>query len=373
MDPAERLRLLFAKYLSRTCTPGEVAELITLLQRAEADDALSRPMEALWKELRKEALPEYEVDWERMYETIRGSELTVGQQNALHGIENGRMAPHSAEHGRIAQPSAKYPADDAGVIPLTRRPRRILRYAAAAILLLAASSGAYWLYTRESPAPVVASNNIGNRQLLNKKQVIHLPDGSTVILNANSKLDFPKTFSRATRDVYLTGEAYFDVTHRAGQPFLVHTGKITTRVLGTAFDVRAYPADDSIRITVTQGKVQVLKDDIHSMGMLTANQQISYSKLSEAYAKIKQVDVTPVIAWKPREINFDDVTMQQAATELEQRFHVEIVFAKPALKDYRLTATFYEDDTLNEILTVICTVSYSNFTIQDNKITIDGK
>jgi transmembrane sensor len=356
MDSSQRLEWLFAQYLERRCAPEEVEELTTLLQQADAEERLSGPMEELWKKIREDglSLPDYAVDWDKMYEAVRQSEADILTLN--------RRRIH--------------------------RTRRIWYSAAAALVLLLASTAAYRVLTGKGgkdPAPqsvaginsLAGVNNIGRRQLPNKKQVIHLPDGSTVILNTDSKLDYPRAFAGHTRDVYLSGEAYFDITHRVGQPFLVHTGKITTRVLGTAFDVRAYPADDSIRITVTQGKVQVLKEnhrmELLPMGLLTADQQISFSKLTEVCVQNKKVDVTPVIAWKPQEISFDDITMQQAATEIEQRFHVRISFANPVIKDCRVTATFYEDDMLSEILTVICGVSQSDYTIQNNKIIIDGK
>jgi ferric-dicitrate binding protein FerR (iron transport regulator) len=141
--------------------------------------------------------------------------------------------------------------------------------------------------------------------------------------------------------------------------------------LGTAFDIKAYPGDESIEVTVTHGKVQVLREN-KSMGLLTANQQISFSKKTEEYAQ-KQVNAAAIIAWAPDEISFDDLTMQEVARQLEQRFSVVIDFANPAIRNCRVTATFSGDDKLTEMLTVICGVSQSNYTIQNNKIIIDGK
>lgn len=339
MDSSQRLERLFALYLAQCCTPEEVEELTALLQQADAEDTLSGPMEELWRKIRENEQP-YAVDWDKMYEAVTHTRRPI------------------------------------------YRTRRIWYSAAAALVLLLTSAGAYWVFSGRSSASqpmagIHSPTGIDERRLLDKKQVIHLSDGSTVILNTNSKLEYARTFEGHTRDVYLIGEAYFDIAHRAGQPFLVHTGNITTRVLGTAFDVRAYPSDDSIRITVTQGKVQVLKENRHKtllpVGLLTANQQISFNKLTEACVQNKKVDVTPVIAWKPQEISFDDITMEQAATRIEQRFKVQIVFANPAIRNCRLTATFYDDDRLSEILTVICGVSQSDYTIQNNKIIIDGK
>ena len=335
-----RLQLLFSKYLQRSCTAEEVEELIGLLQEANAEEGLSGPMEALWQKL-KEDPTEYPVDWDKMYGMIRQTEEDL---LFLNHRRNSRV-------------------------------RRGWYRAAAAVTVLLLSSALYWVISgkgNNSPGQALPLKGIAEiQQAPNKKQIIHLPDGSTVILNADSKLDYPTVFAGKTREVWLSGEGYFDIVHLSRQPFLVHTGKITTRVLGTAFNIRAYPGDEAIEVTVTRGKVQVERENM-KVGMLTANQQISFSKKTEEYVR-KQVDTKPVIAWKPDEISFDDITMLEAAMQIGKRFNTIIEFANPAIKDCRVTATFYEVDRMNEIMTVICGVSQSNFTIENNKITINGK
>lgn len=340
MEDVPRLHLLFAKYLQRSCSPEEVEELIGLLQHGKAEESLGGPMEALWQELKEED-GEYPIDWNKMYGVISQTEEDL-------------------------------------VYLSQRRKNRVSRRSlqvAAAVLLLVLSSILYWAANRTTKTSqllaVAEPKDVQAQQFPRKKQIIHLPDGSTVILNENSKLDYPLAFAGKTREVYLSGEGYFDIIHQVNRPFLVHTGKITTRVLGTAFNIRAYPNDEAIEVTVTRGKVQVEKEN-KNMGLLTANQQISFSKKTEEYVQ-KLVDTKPVVAWKPLEISFDDVTMQEATRQIGQRFKMEVEFVNPVIKDCRVTATFYEVDRLNEIMTVICGVSQSNFTIQNNKIIIDGK
>lgn len=249
--------------------------------------------------------------------------------------------------------------------------------AAAVLLLLMMISAAYWALTgngRKSrrQRAVVAAKGVGDiLSALDKKQIIHLPDGSIVILNADSRLDYPDAFTGKYRDVYLTGEGYFDVVHHAWMPFLVHTGKITTRVLGTSFNIKAYPADEAIEVTVTTGKVQV-EEENKNMAALTAEQQISFSKTTAEYVQ-KRVDIKKVTAWKPEEVRLDDVTMEEAAIKIEERFKIFVEFANPAIKSCHVTTTFYEDDLLSEVMTVICGASQSNFAIHDNTVIIDGK
>ncbi|HXO73964.1 MAG TPA: FecR domain-containing protein, partial [Puia sp.] len=154
--------------------------------------------------------------------------------------------------------------------------------------------------------------------------------------------------------------------------FLVHSGALTTRVLGTAFNVRAYPSDKSIEVTVTEGKVQVLEAG-RSMGLLTDNQQIHFDIGTDSFVENKVVNVQPVVAWRPQEIRFDDLTMELVAKQLEQRYKVTVVLANPALRNCRVTAAFYEDDGLDELLSVVCAVSQSTFQVREGVVRIDGK
>jgi ferric-dicitrate binding protein FerR (iron transport regulator) len=204
-----------------------------------------------------------------------------------------------------------------------------------------------------------------------RKRVVRLPDGSTVLLNKDSRLDYPRVFRDTIREVVLSGEAYFDITHLAGRPFIVHTGKLSTRVLGTAFNIRAYPGDKAIAITVTSGKVQV-SNERAAVGFLTADQQMRYDLASATIVKEK-VDVRPLVAWRPSEVSFDDITMEEAARRVGEWLGVTVHFVNPALKDCRVTASFYREDQLEEILTVLCAVNEMSYTIHDKDVSIDGR
>jgi transmembrane sensor len=320
-------------------------ELVALLERADAAGALEAPMHRLWEEL-KTRNAEYAVDWERMY-------------------------------GRISQVE-----DD--LVVLQRRVRPIgRRIAVAASVVVIVAGAILWGISRSREARAIAvaptqTATTTDAGLVSKtmvaedrKRVVHLPDGSTVLLNKNSRLDYPASFSGPTREVVLSGEAYFDVTHLAGRSFVVHTGKLTTRVLGTAFNIRAYPGDKAIAITVTSGKVQV-SNERAAVGLLTADQQMRYDVASSMIIKEK-VDVRPLVAWRPSEVSFDDITMEEAARRVGAWLGVTIHFVNPALKDCRVTASFYREDQLEEILTVLCAVNQMSYTTHDKDVFIDGK
>ncbi len=338
MDQSSRLNFLFEKWLRRKCSPEEVEELVLLLQQDPIPGSLHERLSVLWEKVQEEN-PEYPVDWEGMYQRVIHSEKglpVIGRRN--HGVW--------------------------------------LKVAAAVLILFAGTFTWRYLTTRSAVPEKAGTTEALALQKdkpspVNKKQTIHLPDGSTAILNADSHLDYPSAFTGKTREIYLSGEAYFDIKHDPSKPFLVHTGKIVTRVLGTAFDIRAYPGDETIKVTVTRGKVQVWKEN-KSLGLITANQQISFSKTTEKAIQ-KTVDSKALVAWKPEEVAFNDISMVDAAKRIAERFNVQVEFANPQIKNCRITATFSEDDMLDEMLTVICGVTKCEFTIQNNKIIINGK
>jgi ferric-dicitrate binding protein FerR (iron transport regulator) len=414
MDSSQRLQELFDRYLRRETTSAEVQELVILLGQANAEEALSEPMRKLWEEMKGQSV-EYPVDWDKMYRQVSQVEADLstlqrrreGPSNRPAGFRigwpgrSGHQGRHSEGH-RAKQEAgmARSVAEGIGMAGEGSEagggstegfdePRRIdrLRHRAmvAVFLLLAGTAGYFSIRMSRGSGvhPVAAQRSVvtapvaaattkaaGHVAAEDKKRVVHLPDGSTVLLNRHSTLDYPPDIAGG-REVTLSGEAYFDIVHRTGQPFLVHTGKIVTKVLGTAFNVKAYPGERAIEVTVDHGKVQVLKGR-SSIGLLTDNQQMRYNNDTEGYIS-KDVNIKPVMAWKPAEVVFDDITMEEAARRIGQRFNVTVSFVNSAVKDCRVTATFYLEDDLDQIMTVICGVSQSNFVIKGNTIVIDGK
>jgi len=387
-----------------------------LLGQANAEEALSEPMRKLWEEMKGQPV-EYPVDWDKMYRQVSQTEADLsalqrkreGQSNRPTGFRigwsggrSGHPGRHSEGHrAKLEAGMARSVAEGVGMagegseaggdsMEGFNEPRRIdrLRHRAmvAAFLLLAGTaayfsirmSGGSGVHPAVAAQPAVVTAPVaaattkaaGHVAAEDKKRVVHLPDGSTVLLNRHSTLDYPADIAGG-REVTLSGEAYFDIVHRTGQPFLVHTGKIVTKVLGTAFNIKAYPGEHAIEVTVDHGKVQVLKGR-SSIGLLTDNQQMRYNNDTEGYIS-KDVNIKPVMAWKPEEVVFDDITIEEAARRIGQRFNVTVSFVNAAVKDCRVTATFYLEDDLDEIMTVICAVNQSNFVIKGNTIVIDGK
>lgn len=203
-----------------------------------------------------------------------------------------------------------------------------------------------------------------------QKKQITLPDGTQVWLNEGSELRYSKNFNGKERSVYLSGEAYFDVHHDENKPFLIHTGKVLTTVLGTAFNIKEN--NQTLEVTVTRGKVKV-EDGGKLLSVLSRNQQLSVN-LSDRSATEKMVDAKTVIAWQDTDLLFDDITFAEAVTQLQQRYKVRITFSNDQLKNCRFTGAALDGDQLEKVLKVIC--AFNNATWQtkaDGSIIIDGR
>jgi transmembrane sensor len=204
-----------------------------------------------------------------------------------------------------------------------------------------------------------------------KKQMV-LSDGSKIWLNAGSELKYPEKFNGTTREVFLTGEAYFDIKHDASKAFIVHTGNLVTTVLGTAFDIKANKTDRLIIVTVTRGKVSV-SEGKRLLGLITPNQQISYNKQNKFHVETS-VDASRVIAWQSAELRFEDITFQEAAKILSERFHVKITFNNDKIKACRFSGSALSGKNIDQVLKVICAFNNAHYDHNpDGSISINGK
>jgi ferric-dicitrate binding protein FerR (iron transport regulator) len=241
--------------------------------------------------------------------------------------------------------------------------------AVAAVLLISVTLYLEWpsLQNRLYPSKLTTI-----QAPIDQKSEITLTDGSRVWLNAGSELKYPKIFHGKTREVYLSGEAYFDVRHDAGKPFIIHTGTVLTTVLGTAFNIKEDKNKRTIQVTVTRGKVSVANGN-KLLGVITPNQQISFNTLKAEVVQAT-VNANAVIAWQQSDLHFEDVSFEDAIIQLEQHFNVKISFSNPNLKNCRFTGTSLNGEELEKILKVMCAFNNANYQIKpDGRIVIDGQ
>lgn len=215
---------------------------------------------------------------------------------------------------------------------------------------------------------------------------ITLPDSSVVWLNAGSHIRYAGNFIQKRREVYLDGEAYFDVKQDAGHPFFVHAGNITIKVLGTEFNVRAYQDENRIETTLINGKVQVQiagtpdkKIVLTPDEKLTViNQRFSLSGKSPAKRKelsfqVKEVTpsqtITPIpeVAWLQDKLAFQNEPFAELSKKLERRYAVHIIFRDTSLKEERLTGVF-ENETIQRALKILQMTTPFAYKIQGDTV-----
>ncbi|GHB75223.1 hypothetical protein GCM10007390_31200 [Persicitalea jodogahamensis] len=227
--------------------------------------------------------------------------------------------------------------------------------------------------------PVLERTNDTDHPLL-----ITLADGSSVLLQPDSKLSFPAKFEGRERKVYLSGEAFFEVSKNPNQPFLVYANELLTRVVGTSFRVKAFADQDDIEVVVRTGKVNVSSSSVAADSseeelLLLPNQGVRFSRERLAFEKIDDLTQEKQISQKLSNIErlsfeFSDVPVAQIFKTIEQAYLVEIDFPEEKLKNCYLT-TSLSDEPLPQKLKIICSSlgPDASYAIEGNKISVSAK
>lgn len=213
-------------------------------------------------------------------------------------------------------------------------------------------------------------DNISNNQLIipfgNRSKVI-LNDGTSVWLNAGSRLIYPSKFTGNRREVVLFGEAYFEVAKNKDFPFVVKTSAIEVKVLGTKFNVSAYPEDNVIQTVLIEGGVAIQKNGAGIFDkdlLLSPNQMASFDKVAMD-AKVTNVDAGSYIIWTEGLLKFDDLEMCRVLKRLERYYNVHIVYADPSIGSQRITGKLDLNKDLMKVLEYLSKVSSTEFTQMD--------
>ena len=192
-----------------------------------------------------------------------------------------------------------------------------------------------------------------------------LADGTQVWLNAESRLEFPDRFNGNTREVRLEGEAYFEVKRDAKRPFIVHTDYLTTRVLGTAFNVRARSRRDA-SVTLVSGRVQVGAGDLAKV--LSPGEQAA---LSGSQLAVKSVDTYPIIQWKEGFFYFDNQSLFFIMQELARWYGVNVSFDDTSKMQVRLHFVVERSKSLREAIANLNALGVVHAEIEGNMVIIN--
>ncbi|MDN5210399.1 FecR domain-containing protein [Fulvivirgaceae bacterium BMA12] len=228
--------------------------------------------------------------------------------------------------------------------------RHILRVAAVIVIALIASFAVYQYASvpDNENDRVVMTEKVTQK---GQKSTIILSDGTQIRLNSDSKLIYPERFSNQEREVLLEGEAFFDVTKDEKRPFIIKSAGLTTKVLGTSFNVKAFPQEIS-QVTVASGKVQVTSGNSQSSinsHLLVSGEQINYDPSSGQMLKI-EVGIEQFLAWKDGILNFEEMDLHEATKILERWYGVTITFDNDSIRHCRIVRGTYKDENLFNVL-----------------------
>lgn len=194
-----------------------------------------------------------------------------------------------------------------------------------------------------------------------------LSDGTRVFLNSDSKLVYPVAFGNGTREVVLQGEAYFDVAKDEKHPFVVRTGELSVRVLGTAFNLSSYPGDDWIHATLVRGCVQVRKGEQELL--LKPGEQARFDRKSGEMDKYT-VNTALYTSWKDGLFVFERQRLEDMLTVLSRWYDVMIFYQHPEVKDELFTGDLKKYDNIEEHLKMLEMTTDMQFEIRGNTIIV---
>lgn len=218
---------------------------------------------------------------------------------------------------------------------------------AAAVALLAISSMVIW---QLSSSGLMEVSTIVKNNPYGQKSTFQLPDGTIVKLNAGSKLEYPEHFDDHVRLVKLAGEAFFNVQRNEQKPFIVITGEVSTKVLGTSFNINAYAKNKEIKVSVASGKVQV-SDQVGRQVYLLPNEEAIYEK-SQQRLSHHTVNLDNTLAWKNNTLVFENTSIQEVIKTLTRWYGEKIRTENDAIGHCHITGSF-RDETLAHVLQAI--------------------
>lgn len=347
MHYQEKFWVLFSKKLSGEASPAELIELDELITGHPEWQYAIQNLEDLWK-----------------HQPLKKSSSLEEDAYLLHVH---RMAEKNIPFG-----------DWPDEFPAVQKKGRYSKWywaAAAAVTLIVIS---FFVFRKsdtkkENQLAIKDINEISTQP--GSKSKIHLPDGTTVLLNAGSRLTYTKDYGKEIREVNLVGEGFFDVQKNKDVPFIIHTSDINIKVLGTVFNVKAYPQDKKTETSLIRGSIEVtIKNRPNDKIILSPTEKLvvenkdrvqkiektkegktSNLPITQPLIAVNKINYLPVdsavveIQWTENKLVFRDETFADLAVDMERWYNVTIDIEDPALAEARLTGIF-ENETIEQAL-----------------------
>ncbi|MBC9797107.1 FecR family protein [Sinomicrobium weinanense] len=343
MSREKDIERLFRKFRKNTITEEEYNRLMDWIRESGSENQLKQWMDAHWEELKKSA--------------------DIAKQDTAVGARFRELMEKTDRRNRIHSPEKKTG----------------LRYykAAAILILFLGIAGTIYYNNIEPPSPpaTMITQHISN----GKKATVTLPDGTVVRLNSNSELIFPEHFYGDTREVSLRGEAFFEVVKDKDHPFIVKARDLTTKVLGTSFNVKAYKSEDEVAVSVATGLVEVSKENTGTSDdpgkekrmLLNPSQEAVYKPGDNSWTR-RKVDVASIALWKEGILSFEKTPLDEAAKMLERWYGIKVILENPELKHCIIHGQ-HKDQSLSSVLLAFQYALGITYKITEGSVTISGR
>jgi transmembrane sensor len=211
------------------------------------------------------------------------------------------------------------------------------------------------------------------RSARGEKKQVTLKDGTIVFLNSGSSVFISSHFNKTKREVRLSGEAFFQVQPNPAKPFIIHSGKLQTTVLGTSFDIRAYPEDEQVKVSVATGRVKVENPAVKLKPLyaqaLIHNQALVYDKLKDRH-RVTKVNADSISAWRTNHLNFDNASYEEIARILSRWYNLDVTLNGGGHNPKRYTLSFYNERP-DKVLNVLCALTGMTYTMNGKKVIIN--
>jgi transmembrane sensor len=255
--------------------------------------------------------------------------LSAGDENAREALYYKKIWSASESYKQTQQPDTsigllslkdkiEQARQEEGTQVIQLRPNRMRWLWAAAIAVMMATV-AVWFYTQTPQSDALQFAQTSQYDV----QQLTLPDGSIVWLNQNSRLDYPENFSSRRRMVKLSGEAFFDVKRNTEKPFLIETPSGKVEVLGTSFNIRAYPTEKVEEVHVATGKVRYAVRSINAATNLEKGQMAQFDRQTKKLSSVN-IDNFNSLAWQTGKIQFKGEPLREVLQTVQRVFQVHI-------------------------------------------------
>ncbi|MBS7256298.1 FecR family protein [Flavobacterium branchiicola] len=189
---------------------------------------------------------------------------------------------------------------------------------------------------------------------------IKLSDGTQIWLNAGSILKYPKEFKGDTREVFLSGEAFFDVAKDKKHPFIIHTNKMDTKVLGTSFNVQAYPDQRTQEVSVLTGRVNVKSTVTEENVYVTPGQKVVFKSQSNKLQAFKDVPVNSISLWRKNIMVFEETPLPEVVATINRNYNVAIEIKNKNLNELKISA-YFKELTADQTIGLVCNIINANY------------